>query len=212
MKKVIFIALIFSSTIVFGQRNTAALKLGLYSPDVAESGFIIGYQGSKILDEYFSYGWSIDWFNKNYIDKTLANEFDQLFGVPGSTLNEIRAETNLHDIPVMINLIAEYPVARRAYVYGYGGIGAEVLLIFYKNFQNTDDGEMEAAFDFNWRIGAGVSYQLGSKSELLGELTYHASQPSWQYEVVDQSGTKRTFERRFDMSGIMLRFGFRFFY
>ena len=93
-----------------------------------------------------------------------------------------------------------------------GGIGAEVLIIHYRNFQNTDESELQGAFDFNWRLGLGLSFALGRSSEIFGELTYHSSAPSWEYEVQDNNGIKRVFEREFDMSGMMARLGFRFYY
>jgi len=39
----------------------------------------------------------------------------------------------------------------------------------------------------------------------------HNSAPSWEFEVDTPAG-KRTFERVFDMSGVMARIGVRFFY
>ena len=54
---------------------------------------------------------------------------------------------------------------------------------------------------------------LGRRSDIFGELSYHASQPGWQYEAYDPvTNRKETFERSFDMSGMMFRVGIRFYY
>ncbi len=145
------------------------------------------------------------------MDKSLVESFDDVFGVSGN-LNELRASTNLHDIPFMINITTKFPVAPRVNIYASGGIGAEVLIIDFRNFDNPDDSELKAAFDFNWRIGLGTAYNIGPRSEILLEMAYHNSEPSWTYEVDHAHVGKRTFERVYDMSGLMFRAGFRFFY
>ncbi len=112
----------------------------------------------------------------------------------------------------MITVTLKQPIARRAKVYFTGGIGAEVLIIDYRNFENPDESELKGAFDFNWRVGLGAAYNIGPRSEILIELNYHESEPSWTYEVDVEPFGKRVFERVYDMSGLMIRAGFRFFY
>lgn len=212
MKNLVFLLVIISSISIYGQRNSAALKLGLFDPGATSGGFIIGYEGGRRIDENFTVGWSVDWYRKQYVDEALVREFDEFDDLAIGTLNELRAKTNLHDIPVMFTMRANFPLRnQRIGLYLTGGIGAEILLIWYRNFQNPNDDEFQGAFDFNWRIGAGIYYELGSRSDLVGELTYHSSEPSWTYEVED-SGSTRLFERRFDMSGVMARIGVRFFF
>ena len=127
-------------------------------------------------------------------------------------MNELRAKTNLHEFPILINFRGEFPVAPLTRVYASGGVGIEFLLINYRNFQTPNNDEFKAAFDFSWRIGAGILYRIGSRSEIFGQLDYHSSEPSWEYEVDTPSLGKRIFERSFDMSGVMARVGLRFFY
>ena len=213
MKKLIFLITIICTTGVFAQWSSASIKLGYFAPQATSGGFIIGYEGEHFFDQRVSFGWSIDWFHKNYVDKSLVSSFNQYYGGVGGTTNELRATTNLHDLPVMIHISANFPVAPRTKAFITGGMGAEALLINYRNFDNPDQSEFKAAFDFNWRIGAGAFYELGSRSDLLAELDYHSSKPSWQFDVTDpNTGQKRTFERTFDMSGIMFRVGIRFFF
>lgn len=212
LKKYLFLMLLVPF-MLNAQRHSAGFKMGIFDPSATEPGFIIGYEGTRAIDNRFDIGWSIDWFNKNYVDKDLVEEFNNAFGLPQGTINELRAKTNIHDIPVMATATAWLYERDKVSIYVTAGAGAEVLLIFYRNFQNPDDDEFKGAFDFSWRLGAGVTYRLGDRSEIFGELAYHSSEPNWTYEVYDEiNQVNRTFERVFDMSGVMARLGFRFYY
>ncbi len=214
MKKLATILiLLISTSVVFSQHRSGTIKFGNFSPGATESGFVIGYEGSKYVDKNFDIGWSVDWFHKDYIDQDLVSEYNEYYGYFESELNEVRAKTNLHSIPVLFNMRAKFPMAPRLTAYINGGIGVEGLLIFYRDYQYPDEDEFDAAFDFNWRLGLGFAFQLGRRSDLITELTYHSSSPSWSYEINDPIvGRKRNLERVFDMSGLMARIGFKFYY
>ncbi|MBU0560733.1 MAG: hypothetical protein KJ799_10860 [Bacteroidetes bacterium] len=212
MKRLICVILILVPVLIFGQNHSAAIKLGHFSPAATDGGFVIGYEGGKFVDRNLAIGWSIDWFQKDYIDRSLVKEIED-WGIPNAEINELRAETNVHSLPLMFTMTGIFPVDRYVNAYVTGGIGAEVLLIFYNNFQNPAKNEFKGAFDFNWRLGVGGFYEIGNLSDLFAEISYHSSQPSWTYKVRDdQSGLSRTFERVFDMSGILARVGVKFYW
>ncbi len=210
MKRLILLLGIIMSTNLFAQLNCTSIKLGFFDPAASTGGFIIGYEGGKIIDEHLIVGWSIDWFHANYVDKKLVSDLNSAYGF--GEINELRAKTNLHEFPILANFRAEFPVAPMTRVYGTGGVGLEFLLTSYRRFQNPDDDQLKAAFDFSWRIGVGVLYRIGSRSEIFGQIDYHSSEPSWEYEVNENTSSRRVFERSFDMSGVMTRVGLRFFY
>lgn len=214
MKKSIILFLTLISCInIFPQWGTGAVKLGYFNPSATDGGFIIGYEGGRFVDRQLSWHWGIDWFHRNYIDRKLVSEFNEFFPGAGGELNELRASTNIHDFPLMVGLTARFPMNNRSEFYVTGSVGAEVLLINYRNFQNPDEDDFEAAFDFNWRAGMGAAFSLGPRSEIFGEISYHQSNPSWNYEIDGQIGfPKRVLERSYDMSGFMTRVGFRFYY
>lgn len=213
MKNFTFLFLIFFTSTLIGQHRYSTIKLGSFSPSATESGFVIGYEGGKYIDRNFDIGWSVDWFHKNYVDQIIVSELNDYYGYFESSLNEVRAKTNLHSIPVLFNMKAKFPMAPRLSAYLTGGIGVEALLIFYRDYQYPDEDEFDGAFDFNWRLGLGMAFQLGRRSDIIAELTYHSSEPSWSYEIDDPSiGYKRKLERVFDMSGLMARVGFKFYY
>jgi len=212
MKKFVILFIILIPIMLSAQRNSASIKIGHFNPSATDGGFILGYEGGRFVDKNLRVGWSIDWFNKNYVDKTLVEEFDSYFG-PAGQLNQLRAETNLHSVPLMFTMSGLFPMSPRVSAYVTGGVGAEMLLIFYNNFENPTTDEFQAAFDFSWRAGMGILYELGYRSDIFGEIVYHASEPSWTYEVNDDNLRRRgTFERVFDMSGVMARVGVRFYW
>ena len=211
MKKLVFMILLVLPAIMNAQQQIGSVKVGVFNPSATDAGFIIGYEGGWSMDNTLYVGWSADWFNKNYVDGNLVSQFNDFYGL-NSTLNELRAKTNLHAIPLMGSLTGSWPVAPRVNAFVTGAAGIEVLLIFYKNYQNPDNNEFRGAFDFAWRLGGGLSYELGRRSDAFVEIDYHNSQPSWDYTVTDAFGRQKVFERKFDMSGLMLRVGIRFYY
>lgn len=214
MKKFILLIFIAASTVSFAQGHSSAIKLGFFSPNATESGFILGYEGRYYVDDFVRTGWSVDWFRKKYVDQNYVNDINNQFGGGiSSSLNELRATTNLHEIPVLFNVTFQHSIENRLNIYATGSLGAELLLIYYRDFVNPDSDDLRAAIDFSWRIGAGLAFEIGDRSDLFGEISFHSSEPGWTYEVDDPNiGQKRTFERKFDMSGLLLRIGVRFYH
>ena len=213
MKTFILLLFFSISTATYAQWGMGAIKIGHFSPSATDGGFIIGFEGGRAIDRNLSIGVSLDWFHKDFVDKQLVHNLDDIYGLGGGSINVLRAQTNLHDLPLMLNLTASFPAGSYVNFFVTGGVGAEVLLISYSNFQDPGKDEFQSAFDLNWSLGTGLSYMLGRRSDIFGELSYHASQPGWQYEAYDPvTNRKETFERSFDMSGMMFRVGIRFYY
>ncbi len=212
MKKTVFFLILLVPILVSPQSKFSSVKLGLFSPGATEAGFIIGYEGGWYVDDNFLIGYSADWFNKNYVDKSFVSQINDVYG-PNSVLNELRAKTNLHSIPVMGSVTGNWVIASRTRAFITGAAGVEVLLIFYRDYTNPNDDKFQGAFDFSWRLGFGIMYELGKRSDAFAEISYHHSKPNWQYDVRDpNTGIRHTFERSYDMSGAMMRLGFRFYF
>ena len=82
-------------------------------------------------------------------------------------------------------------------------------MIFYRNYLNPSEDDLKFAFDFSWRLGTGAAYQVSGRTQIIAEIAYHSSEPSWTYEV-EEGDQERTFERVYDMSGLLARVGLRF--
>ena len=132
MKKIFLFSAVFfiTSQAMLSQTKTGTIKLGVFNPSATDAGFILGYETGWTIDNAFTSGISIDWFNKNYIDQNLVTEFDNFFG-PNSSLNRLRAKTNLHALPLMGNITGSWAIAPKTRAYLTGAVGLEVLLIFY---------------------------------------------------------------------------------
>ena len=212
MKKLTFLLLCLLPVVSFSQSHFSSVKIGAFNPGATDVGFIIGYEGGWFVDDNFLMGYSIDWFNKNYVDQRYVSQINDVYG-PNSSLNELRAKTNLHSIPLMGSITGNWPIAPRTRAFITGAAGLEVLLIFYRDYTNPNEDDFQGAFDFCWRLGGGIMYELGRRSDAIVEIAYHSSTPGWQYEVRDSNtGIKHTFEREYDMSGLMMRVGFRFYF
>ncbi len=214
MKKTLLaVIILFIVSDLSAQYKSSTIKLGNFNPGATDMGFVIGYESGRAIDRNFDIGWSVDWFHKSYVDQTLYSELNDYYGYFESELNEVRAKTNLHSIPVLFNMSAKFPMAPRFSAYITGGVGAEALFIFYNDYQNPNEDDLKIAFDFNWRLGTGLQYQIGRYSDIIAEITYHSSAPSWTFELDDpRVGHKQILEREFDMSGVMARIGFKFYY
>ena len=177
MKRIIILVALLS-TIAIAQWKTGAVKLGFFNPSATEGGFIVGFEGGYHIDKLLSWNWSLDWFHRDYVDKELISELNQFYPGAIGEVNQLRASTNIHDFPLMLGMTARFPISNRSQFYATGSMGAELLIINYRNFQNPMDDEFEAAFDFNWRVGVGASFAISPQSEIFGEIAYHESHPS----------------------------------
>ena len=212
MKKFTCLILLIAPAMMTAQTHMGGIKFGVFDPSATNAGFIIGYEGGWAVDRNFSLGWNIDWFHKDYVDQNLVTQFNNFYGVNGS-LNELRASTNIHAIPLMATATFSWPIAPKSYAYFNGGLGIELLFLSYHNYDNPDNSDFRSAFDFAWQVGGGIGYEISPRSDIIFELAYHYSQPSWQYDGTDPvTGRTRIFEQAFDMSGLMLRTGFRFYF
>jgi hypothetical protein len=205
MKK-IFLFLLFVPCLMQAQMHFSTVKLGVFDPSATSAGFILGYEGGWYVDDNFLFGYSIDWFNKNYVDENLVTDFNSTFGI-NSQLNELRATTNLNSFPLMGTVSGNWPIGPRTRAFITGSLGLEILFISYRNYDNPNNSDSKVASDLCWNLGGGVMYELGKRTDGIIELTYHNSNPGWQYTVND-----RIFERSYNMSGLMLRLGFRFYF
>ena len=64
MKKIFVLLVLAVPFSINAQGKYGSFKIGFFSPGATSTGFIIGYEGGKNIDEIFSYGYSVDWFHK----------------------------------------------------------------------------------------------------------------------------------------------------
>ena len=208
MKKiVVFTLLIVSSFTTLLAEDYGAIKLGFHAPDATDTGFIIGLEAGREIDEALDVGLSFDWFQKEFTEYQKVSEANNAGII--TEVNKKLSETTLYSFPLMAVFTGRFEVQERLNIIANGALGLELLMADYdisSEFASISpdlEDETEWAFDFAWRVGAGVSYQLGSRSEISAELNYHSSKPT--------TDLGDNLEREYDMSGVMGRIGLKFY-
>ncbi|MCK5759894.1 MAG: outer membrane beta-barrel protein [Candidatus Delongbacteria bacterium] len=208
MKKITIITILIAIMSMYSQGKIGAIKAGMFFPGACEGGFDLGVEYGLHIDTNLDVAVEMGWFKKDFEDEDIKDEYES---IPGLTADDLRvlSETTIYDFPVMVMVTAKFPINFNYKWFATGGLGAEMLYASYNTMD--DDGKYELAFDFNWRLGGGIIYNLGERSEVLAEVGYHYSKPSYEYED-DYAGNTYTFKREYDMSGILGRVGVRFFF
>ncbi len=112
MKKLLLILMLVFTLSLSAQHKYGTVKFGMFAPGATETGFVIGYEGGWYIDDNLIVGWSADWFHKKYVDAKLVKEYNEFYGTIHSELNELRANTNLHSVPIMGTATGNWEVAR----------------------------------------------------------------------------------------------------
>ncbi|HQO09594.1 MAG TPA: outer membrane beta-barrel protein [Clostridiales bacterium] len=211
MKKYFLIAAVFAAFTLYGQQKIGSIKAGMFFPQACDGGFDLGVEYGLHIDTNLDVSLSLDWFKKEFEDKDAKGEYEEIPGLSADDLVKL-SKTTIYDFPLMVAVTAKFPFNDKIKWFATGALGAEMLYASYNTYNQDDiSEESELAFDFNWRLGGGAIYNLGQRSEVFGEIAYHYSKPSYDYED-DIGGTSMTVEREYDMSGILSRLGVRFFF
>ena len=206
MKKIMMLLgllLVFS---IYSQGKIGAIKAGMFFPGACDGGFDLGLEYGLHVDTNLDVSAEMGWFKKDYTDKGYIGDTALGDSVIVGTKYEKLGETTIYDFPVMVMVTAKFPLNFRYKWFVNGGLGAEMLYASVETYDANDGTNEEStlAFDFNWRLGGGMIYNLGERSELLAEVSYHNSLPS----IEDDNGIVT----EYDMSGIRGRVGVRFFF
>jgi opacity protein-like surface antigen len=210
MRKYMIIAAMTVLTALGAQQKIGAIKAGMFFPQACEGGFDLGFEYGLHIDTNLDVALSLDWFKKEFTDKDYIGDVEQYDNTIIGTQYKDLGKITIYDFPLMLSVTAKFPFTNKVKWFGTGGLGAEMLYASMKTYDANDGAEVETkdestfAFDFNWRLGGGVMYNLGARSEVFGELAYHYSKPSFE----DDNGITT----EYDMSGIMSRIGVRFFF
>ncbi len=183
------------------------LRMGFLSPADSKFGLISGFSINRPFDETVELGTSLDFYKKNYSEK---REISYSVSDAGNQVTQVKQTTdiNIYYFPAMINLrinLTEVPL--KPYIgagAGWGFLWEDV----YVASDSTYDGIDAVKFynGFNWNISTGLSYKLGSRSKLFGEIIYNGGAMTRDKKKTD---TGITWEE-IDMSGIGLRAGIEF--
>ena len=205
MKKMIAIMIVTAAFGLSAQKNMGAIKAGMFFPQACDGGFDLGFEYGYHIDTNLDVGLSLDWFKKEFTDKDYIGDVENIEGDLSGTQYKNIGKVTIYDFPVMVSVTAKFPINNKLKWFALGGLGAEMLYASLEAYEDASGTYEESvlAFDFNWRLGGGIMYNLGARSEIFGELAYHYSKPSF-----DDDNDITT---EYDMSGILSRVGVRFF-
>jgi len=214
MKKAVLTMLVFLFVIGLAAVESK-IRFGFLSPKDAETGFMGGITYGNRIDNAVALDMSADFYINSYEKKRSiysgSTEGDNTFTTVKKT-----AEMNTTYVPLQGNLTINLPVQSSLKPYFTAGIGWGLLWEdVYRAAFVGEDGTTVPQYDevkfyngFNWGLAGGVSYKLGNRSNIFGELFYNGGKMKRDFE---QTAYGITWDE-IDMGGIGLRVGVEFSY
>ncbi len=183
--------------------NTFSFKVGAYAPADLKTGIIWGADYGYSIDENVSLVLGADLYYKKITDREDLGNTEKV-GVNLGTGRYLSEWKGLH-MPFMAKIIVEIPLDDYSDFtpFATGGIGFGFTHISFTDIEeSTGDANDESLTygGFVWQLGAGVSYRVGSRSKLTGELIYNRA----KFEKDEEDGYYTTL----NSSGLMIRGGF----
>ena len=190
--------------VVLGGSNVSAqsvtnIKLGLFNPKDARTGFIASFTTGRQVDERVDFSLGVDFFIRRFVQKSTVEG-----GSPSTVQTELAY--SMYALPIMVHL--DFHVLPYVLVKPYIGLagGYEILYSRETNYI-TDEKQYRYYGGFGWQLMIGVDYPLGSASSLLGELFYNGCTVS---RSKGESELGFPIHEELDFSGLGLRVGLRF--
>ena len=175
MRKLLFIIFILGSC-AFAQGNLD-IRAGFLAPQDTKNGMMFGVSLGNSFDEAVKIGIGADFYHKSYSKMTQV-------AIEEGKLTEISTERKLVDysrtiIPINLDIRVKIPAAQ-VYNFGYfvkGGLSYQLLWSQETNYE-TDTKDMRRFGGLGWQAGAGVYYQIGSRSTAYAGLLYNSCEVS----------------------------------
>lgn len=205
MKKVIFasclIVTCFASS-VLAQRGSLGIHVGYINPKDTKSGFMIGGMWGTSVDESVDIGIGFDVIHKSYTKRDEVF-LDQGTGYTNPHYEVEKLTYSRTILPFMAEINVKIPTSR---YFGYllrGDLGYSWLWSNEENFV-TKKNDKRTYSGFGWQIGAGIYYNIGSRSTFTADLFYLGN-------VVSRDAKKRVeglpVYEKVDLSGFGIRLG-----
>lgn len=192
MKKLLFVFIavmmiftIFSSN-ALARSRTMDLKLGIFNPDDAKTGFIIGGRLGSNIDNRINVGLALDYFHKGYDISTKKEDVEVV---------EARFSSNM--LPIMVDIQTIFPLDYNAELTPFAHLGLGYEILWNSEEYPDQEDETRTYTGFGWLLGGGVLYKIGHNSDLILEIFYNSctvkrdegkSEIGWLIREMDVSG------------------------
>jgi len=198
---ILFIAFVPSAWSQRGLQGMLGVHAGYMNPKDTKSGLVIGGSWGTSVDESVSLGIGFDLFHTSYNEETeVASE--TAHGMKTETYMTMM-EYNRTILPVMGEINVAVPMGRYLGYMIRGGIGYSFLRSHEKNYEKKTN-ETRNFSGLILQAGAGLYYEVGSRSTLVAELNYSNSRVT---RKVESSVEGLPISERVDLSGFGLRLG-----
>ncbi|MDZ7724352.1 MAG: hypothetical protein U5R06_16485 [candidate division KSB1 bacterium] len=175
MQKLIILFL-FLGSCVYAQGNLD-IRAGYLGPKDTKNSMMFGVSFGNSFDEAVKIGIGADFYHKSYSKMSKV-------AIEEGKLTEIRTEQKLVDysrtiIPINLDIRVKIPAAQ-VYNFGYfvrGGLSYQLLWSQEKNYED-DSKDMRRFGGLGWQAGAGVYYQIGSRSTAYAGALYNSCEVS----------------------------------
>ena len=194
-------AVLLITPAAFAQRGMLGIHAGYIKPNDIKSGLAVGGTWGTQVDEAVSIGIGFDVFHKSYQGETQ---------VAKDTRDDIKSETIITEleysrtvIPIMGEINVKVPMSRYMGYMLRGNLGYCFLWSKEKNYEEKTN-ETRNFSGWCWQAGAGIYYEIGSRSTLTGDVFYNHSKVS---RKVENSTAGLPMSERVNLSGFGVRLG-----
>lgn len=180
-------------------QSVTNIKLGVFNPKDAKTGFIVGFTTGRQVDERLDFSLGADLFIRRFVQESTVSS-----GPPSTLQTEL--SYSIYALPVMVHL--DFHILPYAVIQPYIGVagGYEILFSREANYY-TGDKKNQFYGGFGWQLMIGGAYPLGSASSILGEVFYNGSTVR---RSKGESELGFPIHEELDFSGLGLRVGLRF--
>jgi len=174
MKRIILVPLILIFFIqwVGAQAPYTEIKVGMMNPKNASSGYLLGLNLGRTIDESLSWGLEINYFFKSYKeDYVVATKEDPLNKTVTIARNQ---DITTRIIPLIAKLNYERPFGYRSpfYLRGSAGVGWELLWNTENNYLKNKH-KTRFFHGFGWQLSAGLGIGISSSGNFFADIFYN---------------------------------------
>jgi len=193
--------------------NLMNVRFGFLAPEGAKTGIFGGLSYGSSFDEVVSMDMGFDYFYKGFKEKRKLYEWDTEAGNTEETFKQTSDIKTMY-LPIMLALNIHIPLDHSVKPFfkaglGWGFLWEDVYVAAIPEEEpNAHDEIDDTKFynGFNWTLGAGAKYKLGSKSHVYGEFFYNGGRMK---RDIKKSEYGITWDE-INMSGVGMRLGIEF--
>ncbi len=180
MKKILSAVILLFSVFVSGYSQVAytEIKVGRQDPAATKPGYLFGIMMGRSVDESFSWGLEVNYFQRSYQRTTTVAT---VVTDDGNVINQINKELDFRTIiiPFLLKINYEHPLVPRSILYlrASAGMGWEFVWNSERNYL-TGNNQTRFFNGFGWQGSLGLGMAVSSSGNLFIDLFYNNARPT----------------------------------